>query len=72
MRKHAGFAAALTVAALGVALWTKSGVLSAPIGPVSFADRWASVDEALRSNKFVVRYPDIDAPGAAASVVPTR
>ena len=56
MRKKAGIAAALLVAALGIVLWAKSGVLSAPLAPAHFIDRWAPVDEALRSGKFVVKY----------------
>jgi len=62
MRKQVGLAAALAIAVLGIVSWAKSGVLSAPTGPVSFVDRWAPVDEALHSGKFVVKDSAADAP----------
>jgi hypothetical protein len=56
MRRQAGVATALAVAALGMVFWAKSGVHSAPIAPAVFIDRWASVEEAQRSGAFVVKY----------------
>ena len=62
MHKQVGLAAALVVAVLGIFTWAKSGVLSAPMAPVLFVDRWAPVDEALHSGKFVIKDSAADAP----------
>jgi hypothetical protein len=61
MRKQAGIATVVAIAALAIVFGVKSGVLSADIAPVSFIERWAPVDEALRSGTFSSKDSAVDA-----------
>jgi len=58
MRNRMVLAAALAVAALGIVSWAKSDVPTGADDTVSFAERWAPVDEALHSGSFVVNVAD--------------
>jgi hypothetical protein len=58
MRNRIVLAAALAVAGLGIVSWAKSDVPTGANDTVSFAERWAPVNEALQSGSFVVSGAD--------------
>jgi hypothetical protein len=53
MRKQAGIAMIVAIAAWATVFWLKSAVPAADIATVPFIERWAPVDEALRSGTFL-------------------
>jgi hypothetical protein len=54
MRKQICVAIVLAIAVFGVATLAKSGVLPLRTASLSFNDRWAAVDEALQTGKFIL------------------
>jgi hypothetical protein len=57
MGKRGSIAGALLVTAFMIVLSVQCGVLSASSAATSFADRWAPVDQAIRSHTFAVQSP---------------